>query len=160
MKLWVKTKEWAEGKFLVVRRDGTTPDWPHFVMGARDPCVPAALRAYVAEARKRKWGEDYCSSIEELALDFEQYRMKAGDGDPESKPHRTDNPLAISMMRRETDVAKAADTITRLTALLNEARECLAQCMIRNSVATGHGDTVPDLVDALDDYLLSKSEQK
>ena len=31
-----KTKE---GKFLVTRRDGTIPKWPHFVLGGRDPIL-------------------------------------------------------------------------------------------------------------------------
>jgi hypothetical protein len=33
MKIWAKTEEFSEGKYLVVHRDGTTPDWPHFVIG-------------------------------------------------------------------------------------------------------------------------------
>lgn len=35
MRVWAKTKEFSEGKFLVVRRDGTTPEWPHFVIRCR-----------------------------------------------------------------------------------------------------------------------------
>jgi len=52
MKLWAKTTEFSEGKFLVVRRDGSIPAWPHFVIGARDPAAPVALRAY-ADAAER-----------------------------------------------------------------------------------------------------------
>jgi hypothetical protein len=32
MKVWVKTEIAPEGKYLVVRRDGTIPSWPHFVL--------------------------------------------------------------------------------------------------------------------------------
>lgn len=45
MRIWTKTdgqyKE--DGKFLVVRRDGTVFKGPHFVLGPRDPAAPAAL---------------------------------------------------------------------------------------------------------------------
>lgn len=30
-------------KFLVLRRDGTIPDWPWFVLGGEDPMAPGAL---------------------------------------------------------------------------------------------------------------------
>lgn len=41
-----------EGKYLVKRRDGTVPEWPSFVLGAKDPMAPAALLAYAREVRK------------------------------------------------------------------------------------------------------------
>lgn len=99
MKIWAKTKEFSEGKFLVVRRDGSVPAWPHFVMGARDPAVPAALRAYADEAERRNFEPEYVASIRELADDFESYREQEGNGDPEAAPHRTDNADVISAMR-------------------------------------------------------------
>ncbi len=101
MKIWAKTKEFFEGKFLVVRRDGTVPRWPHFVLGARDPYAPEALRAYVATylARAEHVDQEYADSILDLAKDFEAYRAAEGDGDPESGPHRKDHPHVIDMMR-------------------------------------------------------------
>lgn len=33
-----------EGKYLVQRRDGTVPDWPWFVLGARDPIAPCKTK--------------------------------------------------------------------------------------------------------------------
>jgi hypothetical protein len=63
MKLWAKTKEYSEGKYLVVRRDGTIPEWAHFVMGGNDPCVPPALRAYADVAEKRGFDPEYVASI-------------------------------------------------------------------------------------------------
>lgn len=99
MRIWAKTKEFFEGKFLVVRRDGTIPAWPHFVIGARDPAAPEALRAYAAIARRQGMDEAYCQSIEELASDFYDYRMKEGNGDPEAAPHRRDDPAVIAVMR-------------------------------------------------------------
>lgn len=100
MKIWAKTKEFAEGKFLVVRRDGTVPHWPHFVLGARDPLVPVALRAYAAAARNNGFLDpEYADSIMELAGDFERYRERHGDGDPDAPPHRTDDSNVIAAMR-------------------------------------------------------------
>ena len=99
MKIWAKTEEFSEGKFLVVRRDGTIPEWPHFVLGARDPAVPAALRAYADESQKRGFDMAYCDSIRDLAGDFERYRGQHGDGDPDAKPHRKDDPAVLNLMR-------------------------------------------------------------
>jgi hypothetical protein len=104
MKVWAKTKEFSEGKFLVTRRDGTTPDWPHFVMGARDPAVPIALRAYALYARTCGFDEAYCDSVRELAEDFNTYRLRAGDGDPDAAPHRKDDPAVLGLMRHQLQV--------------------------------------------------------
>jgi hypothetical protein len=99
MKIWAKTKDFSEGKFLVVRRDGTAPHWPHFVMGARDQAAPAALRAYADEAARLGFEPEYVASIRDLADDFEAYRSHQGAGDPEAPPHRTDDKDVISAMR-------------------------------------------------------------
>jgi len=101
MRVWAKTKEFSEGKFLVVRRDGSTPAWPHFVMGARDPCVPHALRAYADKAAELGLDPEYVASVRELANDFEAYRMRKGAGDPDAGPHRKDDPNVIEAMRAE-----------------------------------------------------------
>lgn len=99
MKIWAKTKEFCEGKFLVVRRDGSVPHWPHFVLGARDKYAPGALRHYAKIVRIDGGDEEYAASIEELAHDFEQYRREQGDGDPFAPPHRKDNPRVLEAMR-------------------------------------------------------------
>ncbi len=99
MKIWAKTDEYREGKFLVVRRDGSVPHWPHFVLGARDPATPIALRAYADAAETLNFEPEYIASIRELADDFEVYRSQEGDGDPEAAPHRTDDPEVIAAMR-------------------------------------------------------------
>lgn len=99
MKIWAKTEEFKEGKFLVVRRDGTVPHWPHFVLGARDPAAPAALLVYADTCRGLGMDEAYCASVEELARDFERYRKEQGEGDPWAPPHRKDDPDVIDAMR-------------------------------------------------------------
>jgi hypothetical protein len=100
MKVWATTDGAVkEGKFLVVRRDGTIPAWPHFVMGARDPAVPFALRAYADKAKALGMDDDYVKSIQQLAMSFEVYAGAHGHGDPDGGPHRVDQEDVISAMR-------------------------------------------------------------
>jgi hypothetical protein len=100
MRIWSKTIEFGEGKFLVVRRDGSIPHWPHFVLGARDPAATAGLQAYADKAEELGYDPEYVDSIRELAgIDFPQYIAYHGKGDPEAPPHRTDSPAVLDAMR-------------------------------------------------------------
>ncbi len=128
MRIWAKTKEFSEGKFLVVRRDGTTPDWPHFVMGARDPAVPPALETYAREAEAIGMPTEYWASVHELATDFRRYRGEYGNGDPEAPPHRVDEPMVLAMMRHEFDVQ---DVIAALCVIEQLAAENGADALPR-----------------------------
>lgn len=101
MKVWAKTKEFSEGKFLVVRRDGSVPHWPHFVLGARDPAAVPALNAYADAAEKLGMDPEFVSSVRELAIDFLAYRYEQGDGDADAAPHRVDDADVIAAMRGE-----------------------------------------------------------
>jgi hypothetical protein len=86
-------------KYLVVRRDGSVPKWPKFVLGARDPAAPAALRAYAQEAEKLGMDAEYVSMVESLANHFEHYRAVEGGGDPDSPPlDRSDDPAIVEAM--------------------------------------------------------------
>lgn len=99
MKLWAKTKEFFEGKFLVIRRDGSVPAWPHFVLGARDPAAPVALRAYAEACELAGNDPEYVASLRDLAIDFDNYRLVEGEGDADAPPHRKDDPDVIAVMR-------------------------------------------------------------
>lgn len=102
MKIWAKTEQFREGKFLVVRRDGTVPHWPHFVLGARDEAAQAALRAYADKAEDLGYEAEYVASVRDLAsVDFPKYLSEQGHGDPEAAPHREDDPDVIRAMRGE-----------------------------------------------------------
>jgi hypothetical protein len=94
MKLW--------NKFLVVRRDGTVPEWPYIVMGGRDPAAPAALRAYADTAHELGMDEEYVADLRGLADDFDAYRHDHGAGDPDAPPHRPDDPFVIARFGRGT----------------------------------------------------------
>ena len=120
MKVWTLTKEFSEGKFLVTRRDGTTPDWPHFVMGARDPAVPIALRSYSHVAAGLGFDSEYTDSVYGLSLFFEDYRREHGAGDPEAPPHRVDEPMVLAMMRH---VFSMQDVIATLCIIEQIAAE-------------------------------------
>ncbi len=99
MKVWAKTTEFPEGKFLVIRRDGSVPAWPHFVLGARDPAAPAALRAYADKSAELGVDPEYVASVREIADDFERYRAREGAGDPDAAPHRKDDEDVLHVMR-------------------------------------------------------------
>lgn len=97
MKLWRNVMTGC--KYLVVRRDGTIPIFPTFVIGARDPWAPAALRAYADAAEAGGAEADYVASVREEAGKFEAYRAEHGSGDPEAGPHRLDDPSVVQVMR-------------------------------------------------------------
>lgn len=89
-------------KFLVVRRDGTVPEWPYLVLGGRDPAAPAAIRALADESDRLGMDPEYVEDLRGLANDFDRYRSEHGDGDPDAPPHRTDDPETIARMRAGT----------------------------------------------------------
>lgn len=89
------------GKYLVKRRDGTVPEWPWFVLGARDPHAEVALRAYADSIEK----DPECHpalplSIRRFADEFAEYRKEHGEGDPTRGKHRKDDPATIEEMKR------------------------------------------------------------
>jgi hypothetical protein len=87
-------------KFLVQRRDGTVPDWPWLVMGAADPAVPYAFRAYAEEAERLGMDPEYCQQIRLLAERFERWRAENFTGDPDAGPHRDDDPEIVCRIPR------------------------------------------------------------
>ncbi len=98
--LWRENPETPEGKYLVKRRDGTIPEWPSFVIGAKDPAAPAALRAYAAAAKEFGMNAEYCAGILRLAGQFDGYRAFHGEGDPDRGRHRVDDPATLAEMRK------------------------------------------------------------
>lgn len=94
--LW--RKRGGGSKYLVKRRDGTIPEWPNFVLGAKDPAAPAAIRAYADEAEKLGFGPQYVADLREMATEFEEYRKAMGTGDPDAPKHRKDDPSTVAEM--------------------------------------------------------------
>lgn len=98
--LWVNNPETKEGKYLVKRRDGTVPEWPWFVLGARDPSSPAGLRGYAQDAARRGRDPEYVRDILALAERYEAYLREHGEGDPDAPRHRKDDPVTVAEMSR------------------------------------------------------------
>lgn len=100
MRLWRFSPEKPEGKYLVLRRDGTIPEWPYLVLGAADPIAPYALRAYARAAAYQKLDPQYVADIYTLAGLFEEWRKNNKIGDPDGAPHRIDHPAVIEKLRK------------------------------------------------------------
>lgn len=89
-----------EGKYLVKRRDGTVPQWPHFTLAAADPAAPVALLAYAAECQKNGLDPAYVSDLICLADEFERWRLNNSTGDPDAPRHRKDDQATIEEMKK------------------------------------------------------------
>lgn len=98
--LWSENPETPEGKYLVLRRDGTVPDWPWFVLGARDEAAPEGLLAYAAECERLGYDPEYVAGVRRKAEAFRQEFLRAGPGDPSAPRHRPDDPATIALMRK------------------------------------------------------------
>lgn len=149
MKVWAKTEEYKEGKYLVVRRDGTIPLWPHFVLGARDPAAADALRHYAEAADAHGADCVYTASILDLAHDFDTYRRENGDGDPEAAPHRKDDPYVLNAMRGQAHLiyvkpgASKGETLDVTAVDMSPSREVIERLLSAN-------DRLSELPDAVD----------
>lgn len=154
MKVWAKTDgSVSEGKYLVVRRDGTIPAWPHFVIAAADPSAQAALSAYARDAASRGLDAEYVDSVQELAGDFGRYsyrhQMQALEGkhkgaDPDKGPHRIDNPAVIEMMRGNGDLT--AYRPHQIEAQGSEPQGPDIELILRDTLTVGNGSTDGDRV--------------
>jgi hypothetical protein len=97
--LFCEQKDTPEGKYLVLRRDGTVPKWPSFVLGARDPAAAWALWFYSWVAWLMGMNGDYCRGCARRAKAFAEFRKTHGNGDPDKGPHRPDDPWVVARMR-------------------------------------------------------------
>lgn len=99
MKIWQKDEKIVGEKYLIIRRDGSVPVWPHFVLGARDLHAERALRHYAYSVLETGGDKEYAASLHALADDFRAYRTAHGHGDPFAPPHRKDDPRVLLAMR-------------------------------------------------------------
>lgn len=93
-----------EGKYLVIRRDGSIPSWPCFVLGGRDPYVPAALEAYAKAVRDTGGNEEYAQLVEQRATDFRLYAQSVGYSRPEEPNQFIEHEGVARAMRAEVEV--------------------------------------------------------
>lgn len=59
-----------------------------------------ALRAYAVEAKSRSMPTGFIHDVLKLADEFDAYRAKHGDGDPEKGRHRKDDPATVAEMKK------------------------------------------------------------
>ena len=97
--LWRNNQKTSEGKYLVKRRNGSVPEWPSFVLGARDPNAAFALRAYALAAEANGMDEQFVHDVKLLAFEFEQYREENGSGKPDSGIDVLDDPETVKEMK-------------------------------------------------------------
>lgn len=96
--------ETREGKYpVLLRRDGTVPEWEWFVLGERDPAAMDAIRAYADSAERRGYDLAYVNDLRAMAKSWERSQTlearQRADGtlttkpaDPDGARHRTDDP--------------------------------------------------------------------
>jgi len=61
-------------KYIVLRRDGSVPDWPWFVLGARDPAAPRAVRSYATTSKAMGADEQYIENVVDHAKKMDAWR--------------------------------------------------------------------------------------
>ncbi len=100
MRLWLNNPATPEGKYpILLRRDGSPVEHPFFAMLARDPAAPHALRAYADKAAELGYDAAMVHDVRVLADSYEQYRLNAGNGDPDAPRHRKDDPIVLAWAR-------------------------------------------------------------
>lgn len=92
--LW--RKRFGKAKYLVIRRDGSVPEFEWFVLASSDPAAPAALRAYAEAAKLYDFDPDYVEDVGDLADHWETHGHQVGD--PDKPPHRKDHPAVIAAL--------------------------------------------------------------
>jgi hypothetical protein len=102
--LWKNDPDTREGKYpVVLRRDGTVPEWAWFVMGQRDPWAPAALRAYAKAAEVDRADPQYVADLRRMADEWESFQadgfLGQNLGDPDAPRHRVDDPDVLNFPR-------------------------------------------------------------
>lgn len=87
-------------KYLVMRRDGSVPRWPAFVLAAADPAAPTAMRAYADAAEQCGMPSQYVRDVRDLAAHFDDWRAKNGPGNPGESDRRGDCQFVTLLMEQ------------------------------------------------------------
>lgn len=103
-----------QGKYLLVRRDGTSPAWNNiaFVLGPRDPHAAAAIIAYVDSMMAAgkdsegnpKYDKAFCEKLLALAELYEAYQQDHGVGNPTEQPWRPEAHDVMTALQGGTSV--------------------------------------------------------
>jgi hypothetical protein len=98
--LWRNQDGTPEGKYLVLRRDGTVPPWPWFVLGAGDEAAVDAVLAYADKGEALGYDPQYVQDLRVMAVEWEAWRRDHGKGYPDAVRHRVDDPETVARMAR------------------------------------------------------------
>ena len=134
--LWRNNPATPEGKYLVLRRDGTVPEWDYFVLGSRDPAAAEGLRYYAFECMRLNMAKDYVCDVGRLSDKWLADSVPVIDkpvkvGDPDKGPHRKDHQLTISLMRGETTMAQISENIAKLIERAENAEALVKAALAR-----------------------------
>jgi hypothetical protein len=114
-----------KGKYpVLLRRDGTVPEWEWFVLGARDVAAVAALRAYADAAEHLGYDPVYVRDLYAMAESWveqqrdETIRRQEGldlskPADPDGPLHRVDDPDVLTFPASLAHFKSAADRAGR-----------------------------------------------
>lgn len=87
-------------KYIVLRRDGTLPPWPLFVLSLGDAAAEPALRAYIEHCQTQDYDPDYLEFLRMLEEEGLSYRTETPvrerpDG---MQPDRETHPLVAALL--------------------------------------------------------------
>lgn len=97
--LWRYNEKTKGGKYLVTRRDGTTPKWLYIVLGSRDPDASDTVRFYADRCEVRGRDPQYVADLRRLADEMDEEAKVLGHSLPDAAPERADDPAIAETMR-------------------------------------------------------------
>jgi hypothetical protein len=129
MRIWRFIEGFLGCKYLVVKRDGSVPNFPYFVLGARDPWAPDALRAYAVAAKNGGADDRYVQDIYRMAIEFEAFRDVHGTGQPDADEpaERIDDPNIIKLMTEGGKIDLEAQFTAGIDEAVKQANQELAR---------------------------------
>lgn len=148
--LWRKNQATPEGKYpVVLRRDGSLPEWPYFVLGGRDFAAPEALDTYAKQCELIGCEAVYVADVRMEAVRWRKAQIAHGDDMVRSRaeaakyPHRKDDPLTLQLARREITMAEIAARLCA-TPVAEDVRGLLARLWAAERVCEIAARTNPE----------------
>ncbi len=89
------TEPFPGKKFLVLRRDGTIPEWPWFVMGAEDPLAAGALYHYAGLCEEAGYSKEYVDMVMRAVDAMQSWAATKAMQRPDQAPPRKEDPSVL-----------------------------------------------------------------
>jgi len=87
-------------KYLIVRKDGSIPRWPAFVLGAADPAAVVALHAYADECERQGMMSHYIRDVRRIADEFQAF---PGESEPDQPDQRRDCEFVHRLLEQQQE---------------------------------------------------------